>query len=257
MKVIVCCKFSPDVQDARVTESGNIDMSRAVWKISDYDLQAIEAAVCLAKETGGEAWALNVGDSNVEKSALLKDLLSREVKGLYQIVDERLGDPDTDLLCAVLAQAVERIVADVVICGEGSADRYYRQTGSHLGQKLGWSTVNAVDAIRVGDGVLEVERVLEDEIEVLQIETPAVLSVTTSICEPTLPGMKAILGAKKKPRESWSLDDLGVDCPSDCGIVTLSVTEPETKERKNIVFDAPACEAVAALVSRMKKDGLL
>ena len=101
-------------------------------------------------------------------------------------------------------------------------------------------------------GLIEVR---ENEIETLDVPMPAVLSTTTSINKPALPGMRAILGAAKKPQIVWSLTDLSVETSATVRVV--STVPPAEPDRKKIVFEAEPAEAAAKLVAALKQDGIL
>lgn len=253
MKVIVCCKVVPDSQDVAV-ENGALALPTAHWKISDYDLQALHAGVEIAQATDGSAVALNAGSSVAAAPASKKDVLSRGVDELYQVVDESLQDADTKVLSETLAAAIDRIGADVVVCGEGSADRYCQQTAIALGEALGWPSVNCVSSIAPGDGMLTLERQLEDCIEELEVPLPAVVAVTSDINKPTLPGMRAILAASKKPQHDLPLEELGAPEPA---VETIGVEAPPEPDRKKVMLEGSADEAAAQLVALLKQDGIL
>lgn len=256
MNIVVCCKFTPNTQDIEIRSDGSFSLDMAEWQISEYDLQAIEAGVQLATATGGKLMALSVGSSRIEAPQLRKDLLSRGPEELYVVADTRLADADTALVGKVLVEAIKKLEADVALFGEGSADYYYQQAGLQVGQRLGWATLNAVDAIEpAGDG-LRVERLLENEIEELNVTLPAALSVTSGMNTPPMPGMKAILSAGKKPFEVWSLDDLGmVDVQP--GIENRDMSAPPAADRKSEVFEGGVQEAVGQLVAALDSEGLL
>lgn len=96
------------------------------------------------------------------------------------------------------------------MCGEGSADLYAQQVGAQLGELLNLPTVNAVSRLTVEGNKLIAERTLEEVVEVLEIQLPAVVAVTTDMNQPRLPGMKEILAAGKKPVTEWQLTDIDV-----------------------------------------------
>lgn len=252
MNIIVCCKFIPCLQDMEVGPNKSVDFSKAQWQISDYDLQALEAGVQLAKETGGKLTAVSVGTTKVDNSQLRKDLLSRGPDELYLICDDSLELADTAQVSSLLAGAVQKIGADLVICGEGSADYYYQQTGLQIGERLGWATLNDVGSIAVdGEGLL-VDRVLESEIEKVAVQLPAVLSVTSSINEPPRPNMRAILSAGKKPVTLWAPAETGVDAVS--ATVIHSTVVPDSAERNCEMISGTVAEAAVELARRLKSE---
>jgi len=257
MNIVICCKFVPCPQDIEKNIDGSVSFDRATWEISEFDLQAVEAGMVLAKATGGKLIAVSVGSSRIEASQLKKDLLSRGPDELYLVSDDELTDADTGVISTILAKAAEKIGADIVICGEGSADYYYQQTGCQIGERLGWATLNYIDSIEAGDGFLKVERTLESKIEVLEVPLPAVLSVTTNINTPPRPNMRAILSASKKPVTMLSLSDLGITSIAE-NVKVVSTIAPRSVDRKNIVVSGDTMEVAAAeFVRCLKVDGVL
>ncbi len=174
------------------------------------------------------------------------------------MADDRLKEAETAVTAAVLAWAVRKLGgADLVLCGEGSSDLYFQQVGLQLGEKLGLPTLNAVSKIERSGGGLLVERRLEDEIEVLEVPLPAVLSVTTDITTPRLPTLKEILKAGKKPVTTWTLDDLGLAGGMEKQVEVLSTLAPPQAQRKKVMLTGAPAEAAQALAGYLAKEGLL
>ena len=91
MKIIVCCKIVPEEQDIVVNADRSVDTGKAALKISQYDLNAIEAAMCLAGE-GDEVVALSAGPAkNLSNSKICKDILSRGPARLELVSDDSLA----------------------------------------------------------------------------------------------------------------------------------------------------------------------
>lgn len=256
MNIIVCCKFVPDTQDIETRPDGSVSLDRAVWKISEYDLQAVEAGVRMAAATGGKLIALSVGPPRIDAAQLKKDLLSRGPEELNLVIDSNLANADTAVVSAILAEVIKQVGADLVLCGEGSADYYFQQTGLQVGERLGWATLNGIEVIEpMGDRV-KVERLLENEIEVLDVPLPAVLTVTSSINTPPVPGMKAVLSAGKKPVKVWSLAELGLESLT-ARLEVISTSAPKTVDRKGQIIGGSVTEAVAELVRNLGGEGLI
>lgn len=255
MHIITCYKLVPEEQDIIVKADHTLSFDRASWKVGTYDRNAIEAGMTLAESMpGAEVSALTAGGRQLDNTKMKKDLLSRGPGKLFLVVDDALDDADAYQTAAVLAAAVNKIgVFDLVICGEGSSDLYAQQVGPQLGQQLGVACLNAVSKIvPQGDKVI-VERSLEDAVEVWELPLPAVLSVTTDVNLPRIPGMKDVLAAGKKPVTQWTLADLeepagGWQRPTRI----VSTLAPEQTTRKNIVFEGP--EAVETLYGHIRKD---
>lgn len=252
MKILVCYKLVPEEQDIVVKSNKTLDFTGAEWKIGQYDLNAVEAGMKLAEATGGEVVALTCGGEVVDNSKLKKAILSRGPAQVYGIKDDALAEADSYTTAAVLKAGIEKAGgADVVLCGEGSGDIYAQQVGPVLGALLGWPAVNAVSKITAESGKLVVERSLESGVEVLEVELPAVISVTTDINVPRIPGMKDILAAGKKPSTVWSLEDVGAAAGSVTE--TVSVLAPEQADRMRIILEGASEENIDTLYNYLRK----
>lgn len=252
MKILVCCKIVPEEQDIKVSGDGALDLAGASSKISPYDLNAVQAAVDLAKGVGDtQVVALSLNTAKIlDATKIQKDILSRGPDKLVCILLDEGSTPLPDQTSAILAEAVRKEGADLVILGEGSGDLYAQQTGILLGEKLGMPTINAVSGIALADGIATVSRSLENETEKLEISLPCVLSVTTDINTPAIPTMKSILAAGKKPVEKLNAKDLGEWSPLSR---LESVLAPQQKERGHHIFENDSEENIAAFAEALRK----
>ncbi len=250
MNTVACYKITPDNQDVAVAPDGSIDLAHAAMVLGEYDLMAIEEAAKVAEATEGRAVLLTAGGEALGDTKLVKAALSRGASELYSVSDPALADADAFQTATVLAAALGKMEYDLVICGEGSADRYEQQVGSLLGSLLGLPVVNAVSSIEPRDGSVVVERALENEVEVLEVALPAVVSVTTDINLPRIPQLKDILAAGKKPVTTWTLDEVG-GLSSAC-VETVSVKAPGNVERKKVVYESGSAENVGELAANIR-----
>lgn len=250
MNIVACYKAVPDPRDIDAKADGSLDLSKAATVLGEFDLLAIEEAVKLAEATDGHAVLLSAGTEKLIDTKLTKAALSRGAEELYCVVDEAMDSADAFQTASILAEALKKIDFDLVICGDGSADLYAQQVGSLIGALVDLPVLNAVSNIEARGDVLVVERVLEDEVEVLEVGLPAVISVTTDINLPRIPQLKDILAAGKKPVTIWSLDEAG-GIPTSF-VETISVLAPESVERKRHLYETDSSENIAALVSDIK-----
>lgn len=235
MNIIVPIKVLADDQDIVVAADRSLDDSKAHRIVSTYDLNAIEAAVQLAStHEGSKVVCVSVADAKADDSKLKKGILARGVDELVMIADDACADLDAHATAAMLARLVDGLdAADLIVCGDGSADNYAQQVDVQLAAKLGLPVVTAATKITAKDGALEVERTLEDVVEVVEVPLPAVVSVAPDIALPRIPGMKDILAAGKKPSS--------VNAASDVAAAVVDVVEtkaPQQAERKMEVLDA-------------------
>jgi len=251
MKIIVCCKVVPNEEELTVLPSRELDFNGVPWKISQYDLNALESGRQLAAG-GGSMTALSIGSAEALGSGKIqKDILSRGPDGLKLVIDDGTPFQDSLQTAKAIAGAVQAIGEyDLVLCGMGSSDLYFQEVGVQVGALLGLPAVNNVTGIKADGGILEVERTLEDEVEILEIPLPAVLSVSSEINVPSVPAMRDIMRAGKKP-----VDKLPCPDSSEASLRTLEQLAPEQQERRQELVEGDGEEAVDALVRFLKKEG--
>ncbi|MCX7975875.1 MAG: putative electron transfer flavoprotein FixA [Bellilinea sp.] len=258
MNIVVCLKIAPDAEDLEIGNDGSVSIARAEWTIGGFDLPALEAGVRLAEMHGDKVIALSVGSPAINQSKVRKDILSRGAEELVLVMDESLRDASTAETAQVLTAAIRKLGdVQLVLFGEGSADLYFQQTGVQVGERLGWVSLNAVRDVQwIEEGMVRVQRALEQEIQVLDVPLPAALSVTSDICEPRLASMREILRASKKPVFEWSLADVGIESLTP-SVEILNIIAPPRTSRKGEILNGSVQEAVSRLVNILRKDGVL
>lgn len=119
MKIITCYKCVPDEQDIAVNNAdGSLDFSKADAKISQYDLNAIEAA-CQLKQQAAEAQvtALSVGGKALTNAKGRKDVLSRGPDELIVVIDDQFEQALPQQTASALAAAAQKAGFDLILCG--------------------------------------------------------------------------------------------------------------------------------------------
>ena len=244
MNIVVCYKIVPDEQDAVVQADRTLSFERAALKIGDYDLNAVEAGAQLASASGASLVSLTAGGDPVEDSKLKKAILARGPHENVAVKDASLPEAGSAVTARVLAAAVKQLDdVSLVLCGEGSADRYAQQVGVQLGELLGLPTV---------DGVAHVERTVGAVVERLDVPLPAVLSVVADMNTPRIPSMKDILGAGKKPSRVLSFEDVGFD-GFDEAIDVVSTLAPEQRDRACEILEGDDDETIQAFAARVRE----
>ncbi|CAK7005705.1 MAG: Protein FixA [Desulfovibrio sp.] len=258
-KIAVCYKWVLSDADIRVNEATRkLDMDKCKPQINEYDRNGLQCGVLLKKETGAELVGLSCGAS---VAASTKDALSRGLDSVTYLEDAALADADSSATSKALAAMVKNLGdADVVICSEGSSDEYARQVGPRIAALLGWPSVSYVSKVTAKGDSFELERKMEEGTEVVSVAAPVVISVVPDVNDAPIPGVKDILGAKKKPANAVSLADIGLGADAVKSLTkTVSVLAPVTS-RKNVHLNPDGTsldDAAAALVKQLSADGVL
>lgn len=194
--------------------------------------------------------ALSIGADALAAPKACKDILSRGPDALTLVCDPKLEQVLPHETARVLAAAKQEGY-DLILCGDGSGDLYAQQVGLLLGELLQVPCINGVSKIlEVADGVVRVERELDDEVEELELSLPAVLAVSADINEPQIPSMKAILAAGKKPVNKLAYADLALEEIPQL-VELVSITAPEQKARKQIIIEGDDDGQVAEFVGHI------
>jgi electron transfer flavoprotein beta subunit len=224
MKILVCVKYVPDATADRKFDSDNtVDRVGVDGLLSELDEYAVEQALQLKEKADGEVevTALCVGPEKAV-DAVRKALQMGADKGIL-VSDEAIAGSDYAATSLVLAKAVEKASAeapvDLVLCGMASTDGVGGIIPAMLAERLSWPQVTMASVVETQGDQVRVKRDSDTATEVVGAKMPLVLSVTDQSGEARYPSFKGIMAAKKKPLETWSLGDLGVDA----GEVGLSV----------------------------------
>jgi electron transfer flavoprotein beta subunit len=224
MNIVVCVKYVPDATADRQFESDNtVDRVGVDGLLSELDEYAVEQALQI-KEKAGDETTVTVLTVGPEKAvdAVRKALQMGADKGVH-VVDDAIAGSDAVATSLVLAKAVEKAGAespvDLVVCGMASTDGAMSVVPAMLAERLDLPQVTFASVIETQGDQVRIKRDGDTATEVIGGTMPLVLSVTDQSGEARYPSFKGIMAAKKKPLETWSLGDLGVDA----GQVGLSV----------------------------------
>ncbi len=127
------------------------------------------------------------------------------------VSDEAAAGSDLVASSYALARALDREQADLVLFGQQANDSDGAVMWAAVADRLRRPLISQVAELTVSDGTLRGKRQTEFGYDVIEAPLPAVVAVSDAINEPRYPSLKGIMGAKKKPQETVSLGDLGVE----------------------------------------------
>jgi electron transfer flavoprotein beta subunit len=241
MKIVVLVKHVPDATaDRTFADDKTTDRVGVDGILSELDEYAIEEALKVSDAGDADVVVLTMGPEQA-LDAVRKGLQMGADSGVH-IVDEALHGSDAVATSAVLAKAIEKVgEVDLILTGMASTDGGMSVVPAMLAERLGLPHLGFVGELTVGDGQVTGRRDGDAAAETVEAALPAIVSVTDQINEPRYPSFKGIMAAKKKPVETWSLADLGID-PSEVGLaaawsVVGEVTKRPPRTRGEIVTD--------------------
>ncbi|KRF30654.1 electron transfer flavoprotein subunit beta/FixA family protein [Nocardioides sp. Soil805] len=218
MNIVVCVKYVPDsTADRHFEEDYTVDRVGVDGLLSELDEYAVEQALQLKEKREGEevtVTALCVGPEKAVDAA--RKALQMGVDKAVHVVDDAIAGSDYAATSLVLAKAVEKISADngatdLVVCGMASTDASGSVIPAMLAERLGLPQVTLASVIESQGDQVRIKRDNEGSTEVIGATMPLVLSVTDQSGEARYPSFKGIMAAKKKPLETLSLADIGVE----------------------------------------------
>jgi electron transfer flavoprotein beta subunit len=236
MNIVVCVKYVPDATGDRKFEDDNtVDRVGVDGLLSELDEYAVEQALQFREKREGEeitVTALTVGPEKAV-DAVRKALQMGADAGVH-VVDDAIAGSDYLGTSLVLAKAIEKIKADtgadLVVCGMASTDASGSVVPAMLAERLGLPQVTLASVVESQGDQVRIKRDNEGSTEVIGARLPIVLSVTDQSGEARYPSFKGIMAAKKKPLETWSLTDLGLDA-SQVGLAVAYTQVEETTAR--------------------------
>jgi electron transfer flavoprotein beta subunit len=233
MNIVVCVKYVPDATADRRFESDNtVDRVGVDGLLSELDEYAVEQALQIKEKRADEdvtVTALCIGpDKAVD--AVRKALQMGADQGVI-VTDEAIAGSDYIATSLVLAKAIEKIgVPDLVMCGMASTDASGSVVPAMLAERLDLPQVTFASVVETQGDQVRVKRDSDNATEVVGGTMPLVLSVTDQTGEARYPSFKGIMAAKKKPMETYSLSDLGLDA-DQVGLGVAWSTVEDTTER--------------------------
>ncbi|MDQ3382467.1 MAG: electron transfer flavoprotein subunit beta/FixA family protein [Actinomycetota bacterium] len=230
MNIVVCVKHVPDAQSERTFEADHTTDRDAVdGLLSELDEYAVEEALKLVEAGEGEVTVLTMGPDSAA-DAVKKSLQMGAHKGVH-VNDDAIAGSDSIATSLVLAEAIRKIGGvDLVLTGLASTDGVMSVVPAMLAERLGLPQVTFASELTVDGSTARIRRDGDTASETIEASLPAVVSVTDQINEPRYPSFKGIMAAKKKPVETWSLADLGVD-PAQVGLGAAWSTVESVEQR--------------------------
>ncbi len=177
------------------------------------------------------------------------------------LCDDALAGSDVAATGYALAAALRREQPDLVLLGQQSDDGECYTVGAIVADHLAMPSLTQVIKLDIDDGKLRCERQAEYGYDTVEVDFPAVISVGDAINEPRYPSLKAIMGAKKKPLDTLSAGDLGIDVARVGGEGSAArwtgAKEPPKKPAGRIIEDEDTDATVEQIIAWLDERKLI
>lgn len=212
MDILVCVKQVPDTTEIKINYETNTLIREGVPSIvNPFDAYALEVAVRLKEKHGGTVTVLSMGPEQAK--AALKECLSFGADTAYLLSDRAFGGSDTLATSYILASAIQSLGKfDLIMCGKQAIDGDTAQVGPEIAEHLDMPQVTyTLDADVTEEGKVIVKKETETGYEMVETQTPALLTVVKTEFEPRMASVKAKIAANRKPIHVITSQDITID----------------------------------------------
>jgi electron transfer flavoprotein beta subunit len=252
MNVAVCVKQIPDpATPGKLDPNTKTLVREGKLILDDSDAYGVEMALQLVDKAGGGEVTLVSMAPNNEVSGLRTALAMGAHKAIL-VSDESLKGADALLTAKVLAAAIKRAGADLVLAATESTDGYTGTTPVQVAELLGLPSVTFAKHIESDGTTVKVNRQTEAGFDEVECPLPCLVTVTAGVVEPRYPSFKGIMAAKGKPVEELKAADLGVDSTTVGQQVTDVAPAEERKAGEVVVDEGDAHERVVQFLEQLK-----
>jgi len=254
MKIAVCVKHVPE-GSARI-DAGSKRLDRSgEGVLNRFDANAVEEALRLKGESEAEVVVVSMGPEKAADS--LRKALAMGADRAVLVSDEAAAGSDLVATSRVLAAALEREGADLVLFGQQASDGDGAVLWAAVAERLRRPLVSQAAGLSLEGAGVRVKRQTEFGYDVIEAPLPAVVAVSDAINEPRYPSLKGIMGAKKKPQELLTLAELGVEAAqvgeagSQTTVLALAAPPARGGARK-IEDDGSAAQAIVDFLAEKR-----
>lgn len=263
LEILVCVKQVPDIDLVKMDpETGNLVRDGVPSMINPLDMNALEAALRLKEEMGGEITAITMGPPAAE--AVLRECLALGTDRAVLVTGREFGGADTLSTSYVIAKAALQLGSyDLIFCGKETVDGATGQMGSQLAERFGTSQVTSMSLIKSLDmerGCIVVEREVEKGVETIEARMPCLFTVEKTNYQPRLPnyrGKKAARTAKiitMGPGDIEGLDEKLIGVPGS-GTIVPRIYPPVLPEAGQIIDEGSAAASAVKLCAILAAEG--
>jgi len=256
MKIAVCAKVVPDATAHKRLDPSTFRLDRSGESaLNPTDVNAVEEALRLKEAHGGEVTVVSLGPAKAMDA--LRKALAMGADRAVLVSDDAAAGSDLIASSRLLAAALERESADLILFGQASSDADGAVLWAAVAERLHLPLISQVAELKLDGGDVTGKRQTEFGYDVIAASLPAVVAVSDAINEPRYPSLKGIMTAKSKPAETLSIGDLGLDegaageAGSQTAVLALSPPEPRGDQLR-IEDDGTAAEKIVAYLAERK-----
>ncbi len=254
MEILVLLKQVPATESmiAIADDGVSIKTDGLKYVINPYDELAVEEALKIREAQGGTVTIVTVGPAKAAE-AIRTGLAMGADKGV--LVDP--GDLQCDGLATakILAAAIKSLPCDLIVAGHRAVDDDNYQVGPAVAELLGMPNISMVIKETIADGKITCTCTVEGGTKEVEAALPALISTQRGLNDPRYASLPGIMKAKKKPLETKSLADVGLDAAGlQAKAVIKAFQSPPVRKGGKIIEGDSAADKVARLVKALHEE---
>jgi electron transfer flavoprotein beta subunit len=253
MNIYVLMKRTFDTEEKISISGGRINEDGAEFIINPYDEYAIEEAIQVRDEHGGEVTVISVGTEEAEKQLRTALAMGADKAVLINTEDEvEAGDQFTT--AKILSEYLKDKEADLILAGNVAIDGGSGQVGPRVAELLDIPYITTITKLDISGTTATIVRDVEGDSEVIETSLPLLATAQQGLNEPRYPSLPGIMKAKKKPLEEIELDDLDLEEDDvEAKTKTIEIYLPPKKEAGK-VLEGDLEDQVKELVSLLHNE---
>ena len=264
LRIVICVKAVPEPKAA---EELKIDpLTKSLTRldiplvINPLDRNALEAALLIKEQSAAHITVISMGPPPAGE--IVKECLALGADTGILLSDPSFAGADAYATAFTLAKAIEKVAeVDVVLCGRASSDGATEWVGPELAIFLDMPVVTMVREFVASErSSWKVKADLENGYRLVQVELPAVFTVTQDVNNPRTLSFSGIIKARKKEITTWGLDDLALPADSvglkGSPTIVSKLTVVESK-RKCQIIEGTLEEKVDFVITKLVEAGVI
>ncbi|MGN7409376.1 MULTISPECIES: electron transfer flavoprotein subunit beta/FixA family protein [unclassified Sporosarcina] len=253
MNIYALVKRTFDTEEKIVVKNGAIQEDGAEFIINPYDEYAVEEAIQVRDEHGGEVTVLSLGGEDAEKQ-LRTALAMGADKAVLINTEDDLEEMDEFSAAKIISEYLKDKDADLIIAGNVAIDGGSGQVGPRVAELLGINYVTTITDLKIDGTSATLVRDVEGDSETIETSLPLLVTAQQGLNEPRYPSLPGIMKAKKKPLEELELDDLDLDEDDvEAKTKTIDIFMPPEKAAGR-VLEGDISDQVSELVNLLNKE---
>ncbi|MDR4936010.1 electron transfer flavoprotein subunit beta/FixA family protein [Rossellomorea marisflavi] len=253
MNIYVLLKRTFDTEEKISIQNGRIAEDGAEFIINPYDEYAVEEAIQVRDNHGGDVTVITVGGEESEKQ-LRTALAMGADKAVLINTEDDIDHGDQFTTATILAQYLKDQEVDLILAGNVAIDGGSGQVGPRVAEQLDIPFVTTITKLEIAGETVTVTRDVEGDSEVIETSLPLLVTAQQGLNEPRYPSLPGIMKAKKKPLEELELDDLDLEEEDvEAKTKTIEMYLPPKKEAGR-VLEGDVAVQVSELVQLLRTE---